>query len=359
MVKNNDTSAVLLENMNTSVLLFDAELSLIYMNMAAQSLLKLSFNRAKNVNAKELFAHDTEITNSLIEASLQEQPFTKRQQQLNLAYGETTTVDYSVSPIEYQQEKHLIIEIQAIDRALRISKEEMLLSSQDLSRQFIRGLAHEIKNPLGGLRGSAQLLERQLDDKNLKDYTDIIIKEADRLRQLVDNMLGPYQKMDIKTVNIHEILEHVRKLIDAQLLDSGIKAYFDYDPSLPEINADQQQLVQAILNIANNAIQAMEENNTVDGQLMFRTRAQRQFTIGKSFHRLLLRIDIEDNGPGIPENIKENLFFPMVTGRSRGTGLGLSIAQTIIQQHKGLIKFESKAGCTIFSLYLPITTGKT
>ena len=366
MISSSTLYQSLLDNMHAAVLLLDDKLNLQYMNAAAESLLKMSAQRYDGVAIEHLFSENGHIPEGLVKAAQSKQRFTKRQTELRLSTPEDITVDYTVTPINDtvtptpgtltpDNVQWLLMEIQPLDRTLKITQEEMLISSQAVSRQLIRGLAHEIKNPLGGLRGAAQLLERGYPDPEIKEYTDIIISEADRLRKLVDQMLGPHKTLNIETVNIHEVLEHINKLLSAETQDS-LSIITDYDPSLPDIMGDKEQLIQACLNVARNAMQAL--NDTKNPKLTFRTRIQRKFTIGNKLHRLIFRIDIMDNGPGIPEEITKNLFFPMVTGRPDGTGLGLSIAQTIINHHHGLIKFESQPGKTIFSIYLPLTLPK-
>jgi len=236
---------------------------------------------------------------------------------------------------------------------LRISREEQLLAAHETTRAMLRGLAHEIKNPLGGVRGAAQLLARELPEPELEEYTRIIIEEADRLRALVDRMLGPNRRPQLGWVNVHEILEHVRNLVQAEF-NGSVSVVRDYDPSLPDLFGDRTQLVQAVLNIARNACEALIESHTASPLLTLRTRAQRQFTIGSQRHRLVCRIDLEDNGPGVPENLLSSIFIPMVSGRAEGTGLGLSIAQTIVAQHDGLLECHSRPGETAFNLYLPL-----
>ena len=348
---------LLLENMHSAVLLLDKQLHILYMNTSAEILLKTSSHRGQSAHIEHVFSEVDQTNESLAQAIENGQPFNKRKTRLRLsAHGEEIMVDYSITPLN-EPANTLLMELQPLDRALTIRKEEMLLSSQEVSRKLVRNLAHEIKNPLGGLRGAAQLLERELSNESLKDYTHIIIKEADRLRNLVDQMLGPNNALNMKTTNAHEILERVRKLLRAesqQNIDNVIDIRFDYDPSIPDIEGDKEQLIQAILNIARNAFQALTENKTAQATLIFRTRIQRQFTISQRFHKIILHIDIEDNGPGIKPELHENLFFPMITGREQGTGLGLSIAQTIINQHHGLIKFDTSAGKTVFSLFLPL-----
>jgi two-component system nitrogen regulation sensor histidine kinase GlnL len=228
------------------------------------------------------------------------------------------------------------------------------LHAHQATRALVRGVAHEVKNPLGGIRGAAQLLAKELKDENLTDYTDIIIAEADRLRNLVDKLLGPRKLPDFRKLNIHQLIERVRSIVEAE---SGhqISIVRDYDPSLPEVLVDGDQIIQAILNVVSNARQALLESTQSDyPRITLRTRPLRQFTIGNIRHRLVAMIEIEDNGPGVDQKIQETLFFPMVSGRANGTGLGLSIAQSIMNQHQGLIECESRPGLTQFRLLLPI-----
>jgi two-component system nitrogen regulation sensor histidine kinase GlnL len=244
-----------------------------------------------------------------------------------------------------------VVELLAVDRLLKISREESFLHAQETNRAVIRGLAHEIKNPLGGVRGAAQLLARELPNEELAEYTRIIIREADRLRDLVDRLLGPNRQLDLRPLNIHEILEHVRNLIAAES-DNRVTIARDYDPSLPEIPCDRAQLIQAVLNIMRNALQAAKDPG--ECEIILRSRSQRQFTVGAQVHRLMCRVDIIDNGPGIPAALQSSVFAPMVTGRAGGTGLGLSIAQSIIHLHGGVLECESRPGETRFTFYLPM-----
>ena len=246
------------------------------------------------------------------------------------------------------------MELHPRDRLLRITKEEAQLSKQEVTKVLVRGLAHEIKNPLGGIRGAAQLLARELPEQSLRDYTDVIIEEADRLRNLVDRMLGPYRPPNLQPLNIHEITERVFSLIEAET-QGELSLRRDYDPSIPDILADREQLIQALLNIVRNAMQAIDESGALrEGRITLRTRALRQFTIGQIRHRLVCRLEVIDNGPGIPAEIVESIFYPMVSGRAEGTGLGLSITQNIVSQHQGLIECESTSGRTVFTLFLPL-----
>ena len=226
------------------------------------------------------------------------------------------------------------------------------MAQQQTFRTLVRGLAHEIKNPLGGLRGAAQLLERELPNEDLKEFTNIIIGEADRLQKLVDRMLGPNRIPKKESINIHQVMEHVRQLVSVGI-HNDIKFITDYDPSIPDVLADRDQLIQAVLNIVGNAVHAIGSK----GEIILSTRAERQCTIGHVHHKLVCRIDIIDNGPGIPDDMMENIFYPMVTSNAKGTGLGLSIAQTLINQHGGVIQCESRPGRTKFSLLLPFEDG--
>ena len=225
------------------------------------------------------------------------------------------------------------------------------MTQHDASRNLLRGLAHEIKNPLGGLRGAAQLLQRELNDEQ-KEYTSIIIKEADRLKTLVDRMLGPKELPNKNEMNIHQVLEHVRQLVLAET--SEVKITADYDPSIPNLIADEAMLIQSVLNITGNAVAAVSDANVSDGEIIYRTRTVRKCAIGLTTYPLAARIDIIDNGAGIPDDIKEQIFFPMITGRADGTGLGLSIAQSLIHQHKGLIECSSNSSNTVFTILLPL-----
>jgi two-component system nitrogen regulation sensor histidine kinase GlnL len=251
-----------------------------------------------------------------------------------------------------EQVSEILVEFQQVDNHLRISKEEQLVTQQNTARLLVRGLAHEIKNPLGGLRGAAQLLDLELHDPELKEYTQIIIDESDRLQGLLDKMLGPNKLPNKKSLNIHEVLERVRQLVQAESSGS-LLIKSDYDPSIPDIYADKDQLIQAILNIARNAVQALNGK----GNIIFKTRIHRQMNIGRKRYKLAVKCDIIDNGPGVDPAMMSQIFYPMITGRAEGTGLGLSIAQALINQHSGLIECNSEPGKTVFSISLPMETG--
>jgi len=343
---------ILLESLTTAVLLVDGNLNLQYLNPAAEVLLGVSLNQVID-SPLTSHAHEEENGFANLQVSGKEPlSYTKRQVIWRLASGQKLTVDYSLTSLPDQQ--GMLLEVQHLDRLLRISREEATTSAQETTRQLVRGLAHEIKNPLGGIRGAAQLLARELPDKKLEEYTHIIIEEADRLRNLVDKMLGPHQVPSIEPVNIHEVTERVAAVIGAESAGQ-LAIERDYDPSIPPLPCDKEQLIQAILNIVRNAWEALEDvGMQAEGHILIRTRVQRQFTIGRFHHNLVCRIDIVDNGPGVPIELIEEIFYPMISGRAKGTGLGLSISQQLISQHMGLIDCESRPGRTQFSLYIPM-----
>ncbi|MCL7941656.1 nitrogen regulation protein NR(II) [Halomonas sp. ATCH28] len=339
----------LMEHLTTAVLLLDGELRLRWMNPAAEALLAISLSRLKGLPLPSLVDGGEEIGELLDKARDEFHPFTQREARLTLVTGEVLTVDYTVSPLSADE---LLLEVQPRDRLLRISREEALQTRQETIKVLARGLAHEVKNPLGGIRGAAQLLERDLDDPGLQEFTRIIIEEVDRLRDLVDSMLGPNRMIRHEPLNIHKVLERVRALLIVE--QPGVWIERDYDPSLPDLAGDESQLIQAVLNVARNAVEAMTEADIASPRLTLRTRARRQFTLGAERHRLVCEVAIIDNGPGIPESLRETLFYPMVSGRAEGSGLGLSIAQSILHQHQGLIECDSEPGHTQFRLLIPL-----
>lgn len=346
----------LFDHLSTAVFLLDAELRVRFFNPAAEMLTKVSHKRIKNRLFSELFADiEPSLVEELQSILLTGHTYTLRESGFVLHDGSRALLDCSVSCAIQDEEPCLIVEMQQKDRMLRISREEQLHENQETARILIRGLAHEIKNPLGGIRGAAQLLDAELQDAELHEYTHIIIAEADRLRHLVDRMLGTNKALSLNRINVHEILERVCTLIDAE---SGktIRLIKDYDPSIPELLGDKGQLIQGFLNIAKNALQALSGQVQQDQAptITFRTRTLRQFTIGQTRHRLVVRIEIIDNGPGINAEILPNIFYPMISGRADGTGLGLSITQSIFTNHHGLVECDSQVGHTNFIVYLPL-----
>lgn len=342
----------ILDNISTSIITLDRELRVVSLNSSGQDLLEASESRSMGQPINNLVMQPGALVEILQQVLSTGSPLARRGMPLALLSGKDIHVDLMLTPVSRPNQQYkLLLELQPVDRLLRISREESLAHSQETTREMIRGLAHEIKNPLGGVRGAAQLLARELPDKELAEYTDIIIREADRLRDLVDRLLGPNKQLDRRLLNIHEACEHVRNLIGAET-SNRITFVRDYDPSLPEIYGDRSQLVQAMLNIMRNALQASTDiDNCI---ITVRSRSQRQFTIGTQLHRLVCRLDIEDNGPGVPKEMLQSIFMPMVTGRPEGTGLGLTIAQSIIARHGGLLECTSEPGKTRFTIYLPM-----
>lgn len=249
----------------------------------------------------------------------------------------------------------VVIELVEVEQKTKQEREERALDQAQANKELIRNLAHEIKNPLGGIRGAAQLLQMELESKSLTEYTQVIIHEADRLQLLVDRLLAPHRRPHmVGDVNVHEVCERVRSLILAEF-PKGLKVVRDYDISVPEFRGDREQLIQTVLNIAHNAAQALVDRiEAGDAKLVFKTRVARRLTINRELHRLALVLHIEDNGPGIPESIRDRIFYPLVSGREGGSGLGLTLAQTFVQQHHGTIECESQPGHTVFKILIPL-----
>jgi two-component system nitrogen regulation sensor histidine kinase GlnL len=341
----------ILDNLHSAVLVINQRLGIECMNPSAENLFHISSKRAMERSVRELIPDEAEFYDRLERSLVSGHPFTVYDASLQTHDGSTINADYSVAPLAYRSAgKYLLLEFTRLGSFTRISKEEAMLHQHDATKSLLRGLAHEIKNPLGGIRGAAQLLDRELNEES-REFTRIIIREADRLQNLVDRMLGPKNLPDKKKVNIHKILEHIRQLVQAEI--KSIRFVADYDPSLPDIHADESMLIQALLNITRNAVVALKG----EGQITLRTRPRRYCSIRSHLYPLVAQIDIIDNGEGIPENLAETLFFPMVTGRADGTGLGLSIAQSLIQQHNGQIEFTSQPGETCFTILIPLENG--
>ncbi len=339
--------------LSTAVVVLDKSLIIQHMNAAAENLFGQSRMRVISKPYTTLLQADV-VKEHLQSVLKTKEPQTLRECYLKGKYKEGITLDCVANPLLRIGKLHgVVLELHRKDYQLRISREEQLLSQQEATQTLVRGMAHEIKNPLGGIRGAAQLLESELASEELKEYTNIIISEADRLKKLVDRMLGSPEPIKNEVVNIHEVLERVRKLVLADIPED-VELRFDYDPSIPNLNADRDNLIQVVFNIAGNAIKAVGDS----GKILFKTRVLRNFTINHKTHRLALRLDIIDNGQGVPDDIRDKLFFPMISGSAKGTGLGLSIAQSMANRHNGVIEFESEAGKTCFTLLLPIVENK-
>jgi two-component system nitrogen regulation sensor histidine kinase GlnL len=336
-----------LDLLSSAVILVDAQMQVRYVNPAAENLFAVSHRLLVGKPLKHLVGDSPELAAAFDSALKNNWSYTGHNIAVPQANGEALRLDCTVTAVETHGIR-LLLEFRPIDQQLRTIREERLREQQQASRELIRNLAHEIKNPLGGIRGSAQLLEHELDNLQLKEYTQVIIKEADRLQDLMQRLLSSHRSMQPAQVNIHEILERVRRLIHAEY--SGVLVRRDYDTSLPDLTGDREQLIQAILNIARNAAQAMKGH----GEIIFCTRAARQVTLGKKRYRLALELRIIDNGPGIPEAIRERIFYPLVSGREGGSGLGLTLAQSFVHQHQGTIEVESRPGRTCFNVMLPL-----
>lgn len=341
---------LILDNLVTAILLLDEGLTIRYVNPAAEQLLSFSKRRLNNARFPDLLQHSS-LDLGLIQDTLQSGQGLADSDVTFVIDGRHYTLEVNASPLSWQKELLILLEIKPIDQQRRISQELSQHAQQQAAKELVRGLAHEIKNPLGGLRGAAQLLEKTLPDPSYTEYTQMIIEQADRLRNLVDRLLGPQRPGSRQVDNIHVVLEKVRQLV---AIDSGsnIQLHRDYDPSLPDFTMDPEQLEQAILNIVSNAAQALQQHG--GGNITLKTRTAHQTLIHGKRYRIAAKVDIIDDGPGIPGDIQDTLFYPMVTGREGGTGLGLSIAQNLIDQHQGKIEVVSWPGHTNFTIYIPI-----
>lgn len=346
-----------LDLLASAVLILDTDGRIVYANAAAESLLENSFKVLHQQRFAELFIHGDKLAQIVAQARLHQ--FDEKREDLVLERPGRVPlqVNMTVTPLE-DPDNPVLIELRENVQQLKLDREERLLDQSQANKELIRNLAHEIKNPLGGIRGAAQLLELELPGQGLKDlreYTQVIIKESDRLQTLVDRLLAPHRRPQIVgDVNIHEVFERVRSLILAEF-PQGLKIVRDYDLSLPEFRGDKEQLIQAVLNIAHNAAQALAPRIAKgDAELVFRSRIARSVTLAKVRYRLALDLHIIDNGPGIPAELKDKIFYPLVSGREGGSGLGLTLAQTFIQQHSGIIECESRPGYTDFRILIAL-----
>lgn len=350
MVDTNQIADRIVENLATAVLLFDKDLRLLSINNAGEGLLSASQKRVFGMTPKQIWPNSTFLYEAIQRTLYSESSCIERGMDLNLNGEQQITVDCMITPVIVDDVvAEVLVELIDTHAFARVIQEVNQQTVQEAAKESVQGMAHEIKNPLGGIRGAAQLLERELDDKGLTEYTGIIINECDRLRNFIDRMMTTSTQAVKSDMNIHEVLEYVVSVVRAENpYQLNIKK--DYDPSIPYIKADREQIIQAILNLLRNAIQEVGEQ----GEIRLVTRIQRQVTIGNCLNRHIIVLDIIDNGSGIPPQIESGAFFPMVTGRAEGTGLGLSIAQQLIQSHGGLINYERKDGYTYFSILLPV-----
>ena len=344
-----------LDCLSTGAMVLDADGRIQYVNPAAETLLGISGVLLIGDGAGQVFERSLELLKAIQTARSEQETVIEYELDVAVNGHPPIRLGCSVSPLE-KPAHAMLIEMRAVDPHLRIARLEQARLQQEANRELLRNLAHEIKNPLGGIRGAAQLLERELPRESLREYTQVIIKESDRLQSLMERLLTPHRMPRFGAVNIHEVLERVRSLVLAETPSVTLRR--DYDISLPEIRADSEQLIQATLNIARNAVQAMHGNGHGHGQgeIVFKTRVARQITLESRRYRLGMRVEIIDNGPGIPEEIREQIFYPLVSGREGGSGLGLAVAQTLVAQNHGTIDCESRPGHTVFSIFLPFPT---
>jgi two-component system nitrogen regulation sensor histidine kinase GlnL len=342
----------ILDTLNSTIMCLDRNWAISYINITGEELFSSSASSLLGKHFSQLFSQvePNTITKKLADFGTNSQAVTEHDAEITLANGKSFSADYSF----YQMEdpvsiNNILVEIKPLDWQSHIATEQFTNLKKQAGLRFAQGMAHEIKNPLGGIRGAAQLLERELTDPQLKQYTEVITNEVDRLTALINNMLGPSNKLEKSSVNIHEVLEHIRRLVlAAELGRTNIK--IDYDPSIPELQGDKRQLIQAILNIVQNAVQSIDK----DGEITFKTRIGRRFTAGNITHPLVVQVDISDNGNGISSEIQDMIFLPMVTNKPEGSGLGLPIAQEIVSSHGGVVFFKSSRQGTTFSIILPL-----
>jgi two-component system nitrogen regulation sensor histidine kinase GlnL len=346
--------AELLDALVTSVFVLDRGLRVEYLNAAAQTLVGLSANQALGRHIADLTRGAENLLPLFDRALAGAEGVVHREIAWPAPGGVDRILDCAVTEAAITPDApRLLLEIEDITQHRRLSRENALLAQLGGSRLMVRQLAHEIKNPLGGLRGAAQLLERELLDPALREYTRVIISEADRLTHLLDSMLGPGRPPAKQLVNVHELLERVYHLLRSEAAE-GVVVDRDYDPSLPPLTVDPNHIIQAMLNLGRNALQALSGGGVKSPRLVLRTRAAINVSVGSTRHRLVASIQFEDNGPGVPAEIRDTIFYPLVSGRADGTGLGLGIAQDLVSRHGGLIEFNSAPGRTVFMISLPM-----
>lgn len=351
------TSLTGLDLLASAVIILNEQSTIVYANPAAEHLLECSFKTLSKQRLSDLFQNGQELVEAFRQAV--ENQFSDKRLDLTLerANHEPLHAHVAVSAIELPGAP-VLIELRENIQQLKRGREERIIDQTQVNKELIRNLAHEIKNPLGGIRGAAQLLELELPERHLKElreYTQVIVKEADRLQTLVDRLLAPHRRPHVVgDVNIHEVCERVRSLIVSEF-PAGLSIRRDYDLSIPEFRGDKEQLIQALLNIVHNAAQALFERiQAGDAELILQTRIARQVTLAKVRYRLALDLHVIDNGPGIPSEIHERIFYPLVSGREGGSGLGLTLAQTFVQQHMGVVECQSRPGLTDFRILIPL-----
>ena len=345
-----------LDLLATAVAVVDDKQAVLYMNPAAENLFEASNTNVAGLTLERLFGDNAVLGTAISYAHANNCSYTEHELELAINGRLRLHLACTVSPMERGAEgaSGTLLEFRQVDQQMRVEREARLLEQSQAHRELIRNLAHEIKNPLGGIRGAAQLLDRELERPALHEYTQVIIKESDRLQSLMDRLLTPHRLPLPGPVNIHEVLERVRSVIVAEF--PGISVRRDYDTSMPMLTGDREQLIQSVLNIARNAAQAIKGSgrDIHDGEIRLKTRIARQVTLARRRYRHAVQVEIIDNGPGIPEHMRERVFQPLVSGREGGSGLGLTIAHNFVMQHQGTIKFDSVSGRTCFTLLLPV-----
>ncbi len=350
MSSSSETPIRIVENLATAVLLFGKDLKLIFINNAGEGLLSVSNNRVSGMTPKQIWPNSSFFYEAIQRALVSGSTCIERGVDLDLNLDQRIKVDCMITPVMVNDAaEEILMELVDADAFVRVMQEANQQTVQEAAKESVQGMAHEIKNPLGGIRGAAQLLERELDNEDLLEYTQIIINESDRLRNFIDRMLTTSNQPVKSDMNIHEVLEYVISVVRAEN-SQPLKFEKDYDPSIPYIKADREQIIRVVLNLIRNAVQAIDENGTIT----LKTRIQRQVTIQHRLNRHIIELDIIDDGPGVPPEIESGVFYPLVTGRAEGTGLGLSIAQQLIQSHGGLINYERRESNTYFSVLLPM-----
>ena len=337
-----------LEHLATAVILLDGEARVVYLNPAAEHLFDVSGKNLLGHPVQQVFTDTEQLANAMQHAIRDNANYIEHDLTLGTHAHGKLHLRCAVTPVQLEK-RYLLLEFHPMDRPLKLAREEQMLDQTQANRLLLRNLAHEIKNPLGGIRGAAQLLEQELEKPVLREYTQVIVQEADRLRSLMEKLLSPQNASHYSALNIHEVLERVRSVVLAELPE-GLAIQRDYDISLPALVGDKEQLIQAMLNIVRNAAQAMQGK----GSIILRTRIARQVTLIKRRHRLAVMVQVVDNGPGIPPELQDKIFYPLVSGRADGHGLGLTLAQDYVSQHHGAIEFDSEPGRTCFTVLLPL-----
>ena len=324
-----------------------------FANAALENVLGLSRRTLEGVGFAQFFTDPALLHTALQGARSRDFAALRFEGSLKRLHQDPVLVHVSVTAAELSGQ--MLVEMWPLEQQARQDREERLREQAQAHKELIRNLAHEIKNPLGGIRGAAQLLEMDLQSPDLVEYTQVIIHEADRLQSLVDRLLAPHRHPHlVGDVNIHEVCERVRSLILVEY-PQGLSIAQDYDISIPEFRGDRAQLIQALLNKVQNAAQALAPRIAQgDARITLRTRVARQVTVGRERYKLALELHVIDNGPGVPDAIRERIFYPLVSGRDGGSGLGLTLAQTFVQRHHGMIECDSVPGRTDFRILIPL-----